>query len=214
MLCLINDLSKIWFCVPYPRRRGEHLVKACIKKIRRYLKEPVNFIVIYNTKKISYFLLNKDKIPDLSKVVHQVLGIGCGYKYISKTDRCLHKRLSEQSTLLNASSVVQYFQNCQNAQHLIKFNNLYDRQNDDNILFQNNSDIKHHVFNNFKILHYRRSYSPNILLILESLLHQLEIRARNNHSPTLLENPSNIDNFSELSKRQTLLTITGRGYAI
>ena len=29
-----------------------------------------------------------------------------------------------------------------------------------------------------------------------------------------LENPSNVDNFSKLSKRQIPLTITGRGYAI
>ena len=29
-----------------------------------------------------------------------------------------------------------------------------------------------------------------------------------------LENPSNIDNFSKLSERQIILTITGRGNAI
>ena len=47
---------------------------------------------------------------------------------------------------------------------------------------------------------------------------ELEIRARNNPSPTLqiksLENPSNNDKFSKFSKTQILLTITGRGHAI
>ena len=33
-------------------------------------------------------------------------------------------------------------------------------------------------------------------------------------SNTSLENPSNIENFSKLSKRQIVLTITGRGNAI
>ena len=76
-----NDRPKIWFRISYHRRRGEHLVKAYIKEIR-HLKEPINFIVIYNTKKISYFLSNKDKIPDLSRtnVFYQVFCPGCSHK--------------------------------------------------------------------------------------------------------------------------------------
>ena len=49
--------------------------------------------------------------------------------------------------------------------------------------------------------------------------YSLEIRVRNkpsstHSSNTSLENPSNIDNFSKLSKRQIVLTITGRGNTI
>ena len=63
-------------------RRGENLVNSCISKIHRYLKYSVKFIVIYNTKKVSYLLFQfhyKDKIPELSrgKVVYQVTCPGC-----------------------------------------------------------------------------------------------------------------------------------------
>ena len=58
---------------------------------------PVNFIVIYDTKKFSYFLSNKDKIPNLSKsnVVYEVKCPGCSATYIGKTERFLQSRLSE-----------------------------------------------------------------------------------------------------------------------
>ena len=63
-----NDTRpKVWVRVPYLGKQGETLVKNCIKKIQRCLTVPVNFIVIYDNKKFSYFLSNKDKIPNLSK---------------------------------------------------------------------------------------------------------------------------------------------------
>ena len=49
---------KIWIHVPYLGNHGERLVKALPKKIQRCLKVSVNFIVIYNTKKVSYFVSN------------------------------------------------------------------------------------------------------------------------------------------------------------
>ena len=82
-----NDTRpKVWVRVPYLDERGETLVKNCLKKIQRCLTVPVNFIVIYDTKKFSYFLSNKDKIPYLSKskVVYEVKCPGCSATYIGE----------------------------------------------------------------------------------------------------------------------------------
>ena len=51
-----NYLINVW--ILYHGRRGENIVKSWISKIQRYL----------NTRKVSYFTSNKDKIPDLPKI--------------------------------------------------------------------------------------------------------------------------------------------------
>ena len=45
-------------------KQGEFLVKKLLKKIQRNLIQPVKFVVIYDIKKISYFLPKKDKTPN------------------------------------------------------------------------------------------------------------------------------------------------------
>ena len=55
-----EDVSpKIWLRIPFLGKQGEFLVKRLIKKIQRNLTRPVKFIVIYQTKKVSYFLSKK-----------------------------------------------------------------------------------------------------------------------------------------------------------
>ena len=63
----INDnLPKIWIRIPYLGKQSENLVKSCISEIRRQFTNPVKFVIIFNTKKVSYFTSTKDKIPELS----------------------------------------------------------------------------------------------------------------------------------------------------
>ena len=59
--------------------------------MQRCLTVPVNFIVIYDPKKFSYFLSNKDKILNLSKSneVYEMKCPGCSATYIGKTEKCL-----------------------------------------------------------------------------------------------------------------------------
>ena len=57
---------KIWICLPYLGNHGENLIRTLLKKIQRCLKQPINFIVIYNTKKIwrkirKYHILSQTK---------------------------------------------------------------------------------------------------------------------------------------------------------
>ena len=86
-----DDLLKVWIRIPHFGHRRENLINSCLRKIRRYPKRRVKCIVTYNTKKISYFVCNKDKIPELSKsnVVYQISCPGCNETYTSKNNHCL-----------------------------------------------------------------------------------------------------------------------------
>ena len=87
------------------------LLKSCLNKVQRFLSKPVKFITIYDTKKLSYFVSNKDKLPPLSRsnVVYEVACPGCGKTYIGITQRCLSIRLKEHATRLSSSAVGEHF---------------------------------------------------------------------------------------------------------
>jgi hypothetical protein len=79
-----SDLPKIYLRIPYLGKQGENLVSNVIRKIRRSLKIPIKPIVIYQTKKTSFFCPKKDKIPELcqANVVYEFKCPGCGQTYI------------------------------------------------------------------------------------------------------------------------------------
>ena len=56
----VDNLPKIWIRIPYLGSRGDFLLKSCLNKVQRFLSKPVKFITIYDTKKLSYFVSNKD----------------------------------------------------------------------------------------------------------------------------------------------------------
>ena len=64
-------------------KQGKHLVRNLIRKLQRNLTKHVKFIVIYLTKKISYFLPIKDKIQELDKnnLVYQFLALAASKIY-------------------------------------------------------------------------------------------------------------------------------------
>lgn len=168
--------------IPYLGKQGEILVKKCLKKIQRCLTVQVNFIVIYNTKKFSYFLSNKDKIPNLSKccVVYEVTCPGCSETYIGKTERCLMTRLSEHTNPAK-SAVGQHFHNCENLQHIVSLHFAFDRLYNNLTLtdLDVSTFISNLVINNSRILHTTNSRtSSNFLLLLEALYIKY-------HSPSL-----------------------------
>ena len=92
-------MPKIWIRIPYLGSRGDFLLKSCLNKVQRFLSKQVNKFItiytIYDTKKLSYFVSNKDKLPPLScsNVVYEVACPGCGKTYIGMTQRCLSVRL-------------------------------------------------------------------------------------------------------------------------
>ena len=94
---------------PFKVCKNTHLFRkihtlSCVKKhaLRcvNLVTEGVLKILIFlecDNKKFSYFLSNKDKIPNLSKssVVYEVTCPGCSATYIGKTERRLQTRLAD-----------------------------------------------------------------------------------------------------------------------
>ena len=154
-------MPNIWVRLPYLSKRGDSLVKFCVSKIRRYLQNPIKFIIIYDIKKVSYFCPNKDKVQELS-----------GSKtYVGKTDRCVYKRLTERSTQLNTSAVAQHLTECEHAQFLANLQGQYDRLNNLPSFSNSSNSIKNLIFNNYKILYSSKSTNTNKLLLIEEALH-------------------------------------------
>ena len=152
-------------------------MKNCLKKIERCLTVPVNFIVIYDTKKFSYFLSNKDKIPNLSKsnVVYEVKCPGCSATYIWKT---LQSRLSEHINLTK-SAIGQHFHNCQHVQYIVNLHFAFDKLYNSTDAYNNISAfISNLIIDNSCILHTTNSRTPNFLLLLEAIYIKY-------HSPSL-----------------------------
>ena len=158
--------------LPYLGSRGDFLLKSCLNKVQRFLSKPVKFIIIYDTKKLSYFVSNKDKLPPLfcSNVVYEVASPGCGKTYIGMTQRCLSVRLKEHATRLSSSAVGEHFSECEHAQYLASLQNQFTLLNDLPLPSDNLFPIEILVLNNYKILHSTKSNNYNILAFLEALL--------------------------------------------
>ena len=177
-----NDTRpKVWVRVPYLGKRGETLVKYCLKKIQKCLIVPVNFIVIYDTEKFSYFFSNKDKIPNLPKsnVVYEVKCPGYSATYFVETERCLQLQLSKHINPAKRA-IGQHFHNCQNVQYIVNlyfaFDKLYNPTDEYNNI---SAFIPRLIIYNSRILLTTNSRTPNFLLLLEA------IYISSNHSPSL-----------------------------
>ena len=58
-----DDTPKIWFWVPYVGPTGEKFAKNCILKLCKCSKKELEFILMYDTKKVALFCSNKDPVP-------------------------------------------------------------------------------------------------------------------------------------------------------
>ena len=149
------------------------MVKKLIRKLQRNLTKPAKFIVIYQTKKVSYFLSKKDKIPDFERndLVYEFSCPGCSATYIGKTVRNLRTWLTEHAKL-NTSAVSEHLTTREQAGHITDLQNLYANVND------LNPDKP--FTNNTKILQSLQHTNFNILLFLEALHIKFKRPALNN----------------------------------
>ena len=127
---------------------------------------------MYQTKKISYFLSKKDKVPDLqrSNLIYEFTCPGCNEFYIGKTERNLNTRLKEHLDPAK-SAISKHLTDCDNANYLININNLYHNVFDSD---SQTGDSPHHSFtnitqNNTRILLSLKFSNSNLLLFLEAL---------------------------------------------
>ena len=92
-----DNIPTIWIRLPYIGNKGEHLLKQCIRKLKRNCNTDIKFVILYNTEKISYYCTIKDKTPlaQKSSVIYQITCPGYLKRYVGKTDCCFHIRMSE-----------------------------------------------------------------------------------------------------------------------
>ena len=165
---------KIWLRIPFLGKQGEFLVKKLLRKIQRNLTQSVKFIVIYDTKKISYFLPKKDKIPNTSRsnLVYEFTCPGCNSSYIVKTERNLATRLSEHSDS-QKSLIAKHLSECEHANYILNLNHIFDNLNDINDKDTNKPDTplsRHNlIMANTQTLHTLKHTNFNLLLFLEVL---------------------------------------------
>ena len=97
---LLQNVTEIFFRLPYIGSKGEQLVNYCLNKIRRCLKINVKVVVIYDTKKISFYCNVKDKVPheQRNNIICRITCPDCSGNYIEKTERCLISRMNEHGT--------------------------------------------------------------------------------------------------------------------
>ena len=167
-----ENISKIWVRIPFLGKQGQYLVKKLIRKLQRNLTKPVKFIAIYQTKKVSYFLSKKDKIPDLERndLVYEFSCPGCSATYIGKTVRNLRTWLTEHAKL-NTSAVSEHLTTCEHGRHIADLHNLYNNVND---LNPDKPFIDYELItNNTKILQSLQHTNSNILLFLEVLQYKV-----------------------------------------
>ena len=133
-------------------KQGEFLVKKLLKKIQRNLIQPVKFVVIYDTKKISYFLPKKDKIPNPSRtnIVYEFTCPGCNSSYVGKTERNLATRLSEHSDP-QKSSISKHLSEYEHANYILNLNHIFDNLNDINDSDTNKPDTRYLFTISFKL---------------------------------------------------------------
>ena len=83
-----ENIGKIWIKISYLGNRDENIIKSCTSKIQRFLTKPVKFIIIYDTKRISLFVSNKDKLPLLSRSnpVYEVSCPDCAWQKLYRYD--------------------------------------------------------------------------------------------------------------------------------
>ena len=114
----------IWLKLPYIGPKGEILVKAFVKKVRRMLKKgkKVDFKIRFQTTPLSAFTSVKDRTPFLnrSNVVYEVTCPGCGCTYIGKTDRTVFERSSEHAWTDKSSIVRQHIHECEQFNHVFE----------------------------------------------------------------------------------------------
>ena len=144
--------------LPYIGNKGEHLLKQCIRNVKRNCNTDMKFVILYNTKKISYYCTVKDKIPlaQKSSVIYQITCPGCLKRYVGKTDRCFHIRMSEHGRKPD-QPMHRHLKNCRDFQELGQLYSLPCNGETVDI------DIKEHlinaVLNNCRIIDQNNNWS-------------------------------------------------------
>ena len=155
-----SDVPKVYIKICYAGEHGEHLLKSCVKKLKRFTKKNIRFVTLFQTKKLSMFCPTKDKILNLQKsnVIYKLVCPGCGESYIGKTDRCLVTRLNEHGSR-NDQPMFLHLINCHAFRDYVSLFGLPCGNDDSRFIIDVKEHIKNAVFDNYSIIDVNCSWS-------------------------------------------------------
>ena len=161
-----EKVTEIFFGLPYAGIKGEQLAKHCLKKINCSLKIDIKFVVIYDTKKFSFYCNVRDKVPheQRNNIIYRITCPGCGEKYIGKTERCLISRMNEHGKREN-EPMFKHLSECEifkETCHLYALPSVYNEQDQNEISLT--SHILSAVLQNHEILNVNYNWSQLLLL--------------------------------------------------
>jgi hypothetical protein len=164
-----DDVITLWFRCPFLGNKGNFLTKSVIRKIKRYCNKDItiNFKILHDTTKVSFFTNTKDRTPFLNQsfIVYEFVCPGCKSTYIGKTERTLHHRSVEHAWSDKNSAVKQHIDNCDGV-HFINSLLSMDLTPSDNKTALRDSHVNC-VQNAITVID--RSNNWNILLFKESI---------------------------------------------
>ena len=169
-----TDTVEIHFRIPYAGIKGEQLIKSCVRRMKRFVKRNVKFVIMYDTKKLSFFCNTKDRVPGLQRhnLVYKITCPGCGRNYVGKTDVCLETRLKQHGSKSD-QPMYQHFMQCEHFIELFKFyNNGYALDSVDQNSHGDVTDVPSAEFmvnatlTNYEIVDFNKNWSQ--LLFLEA----------------------------------------------
>ena len=147
---------------------GNNLPNVFFSKLKRCSKEEVNFILMCDTKKLSFFCSNKDPVPEnlCAHVIYEFQCPGCKAKYIGKTDRCLGLRPDEHSHA-ETPAIGKHLNECEHFHFIVNLYNVSIFSGLDQAVIQRYYHIHAAVLQNTRIIDTNNNWSQ--LCFLESL---------------------------------------------
>ena len=113
----------VYLSLPYLGERGEAIVKGTVRKLMKLFKKEKKPRVktFFETKKLSFYVSNKDRTPLLSNsgVVYEYECPGCGEAYVGKTNTTLWNRTGQHGWSQKASAVYKHFSTCEAWSHMM-----------------------------------------------------------------------------------------------
>ena len=136
--------------------------------MKRFLKPNVKFKVTHDTKKVSFFVGTKDKVPLSQKhsIVYKITCPGCGEQYVGKTDCCVIIRMTQHGTKSD-QPMYQHFLNCTHFQEMYHLLNIC-TSSDITTTNASSDFMVNSITQNYEIIGMNRNWSQ--LLFLESLM--------------------------------------------
>ena len=104
-----DNIPTIWIRLPDIGHKFKHLLKQCIRKVKRNCTIDIKIVILLNTKNISYYCSVKDKVPiaQRSSIIYHLFRVFKVLCYFLKNKICSNraKSLLIVNPILSAKTV-------------------------------------------------------------------------------------------------------------